>query len=89
MTKICGKCQVEKDENEFPPRGKIGRRAWCRECYRIYNRKNDHDNRPTRSEQHRIYAEKNPEKIAEIEQRSRDNHKLEKKERNKKRSEDH
>jgi hypothetical protein len=74
-TKICGKCHIEKDVNKFPSRGKAGRRAWCRECYYIYNRKYDHEHRSTRTAQHKVHVENNQERVAETHKKSRDKHK--------------
>lgn len=32
MKKLCGKCQTEKDVEEFYRRGKTGRQPWCKTC---------------------------------------------------------
>lgn len=61
MTKICVRCKIEKDINEFYKRKsrKDGFNPYCKECHKIYYEKN----KERISEKHKIYYGKNKENI--------------------------
>jgi hypothetical protein len=71
MTKICSKCKVEKDVDEFPrdKKYKDGLYCWCKKCKREY---------------YQLYYIENKEEIDERNKQYGQNHKEEKKESDKK-----
>lgn len=44
MKKICSRCKIEKEENEFPMNGKK-RHSWCKLCHREVVREKYYANR--------------------------------------------
>jgi len=39
MNKICSKCNIEKDEDEFYISARLRKKAWCRSCFVVSNMK--------------------------------------------------
>ena len=68
MTKVCGKCKVEKPLDEFHLRKgvKDGRRWSCKVCHTAANLLYDNDHRDRKAEVSRIWYSKNKEYAAAI-----------------------
>ena len=84
--KNCFKCKNLKPNKEFSLRG--GRlNSWCRDCFRKYHKQKSHDwfmeNRDNVLEKNKKWAEENPERIKEIQKKSKIKHKLPAKEQRK------
>lgn len=43
MDKLCSRCNLSKEHSEFYPRthrGVLGLSAWCKSCFKVYNKEN-------------------------------------------------
>ena len=60
ITKICGKCKIEKPINEFGKCSRDGFQSRCKECKEAYNLENKHKI----FEYNQAYMAKNKEKLA-------------------------
>jgi hypothetical protein len=65
--KICKKCGIEKDDNDFyrENRNITGLMGSCKECYNILQKKHRDNNAENIKTRHKIYYENNKEKLKE------------------------
>ncbi len=87
-TRICTKCGVEKNINEFrmkKSKGKLRRYSQCKECESEYNKQYNEANKERREQ----YREENKEHIREIKKKYKDTHKEQIREYQKKYDEEH
>ncbi len=82
MKKICLKCKIEKDLDEFYLHSSSpdGHMNWCIDCATKYR----HEHKKEKAEYMKKYAKKNAQHISEYQKEYRESHKDERKEKNKK-----
>lgn len=91
MKKVCKKCGIEKDIEEFHKNKtyKDGYNSTCKECKREYARKYSNENKDKIKEYQKEYYKNNQEKVKERVSKYRNEHKEEIKEKKKKYNEIH
>ena len=82
MTKICSKCNIEKELDEFylHSGSPDGHMSWCIECATKYR----HNHKEDKAEYMKTYAKENAQHISEYQEKYRELHAKERKEQNKK-----